>query len=443
VNYGPGGLTYADRYHARLGVYAVDTGTGRTVAYRADERFAYASTFKALAAGILLERATDRRLDQVVHYRESDLREYAPITSQHVRTGMRVRDLIAAALRYSDNTAANLVMERSGGPHAVQAGLRRLGDTTTHVDRTEPSLNEATPGDIRDTSTRPSVTTGFWHCEAMTEKIKVELDGVPGTLLWNLYHRAAEARRPDAVLEDPWAVDLVDLIDFPFERFGEPRMAQWHALRVLCFDRAIGRFLRAHPESMVVALGEGLETQFWRVDNGRMRWLTVDLPETVEVRRRLLPDDPPRRRTLPASALDLGWMDEVDPGDGVLITTQGLLMYLQPDEVKSLIAACAERFPGGTLLFDAIPHDLAARSRRGGLPSGGGYQAPAWHWSLDPGEHEQILAYHPNIAGVRDLRYPRGRGALAIAPWVGFLPLVRKLRMPIVEVRFGDEVSAA
>ena len=141
------------RHHARLGVYAVDTGTGRTVAYRADERFAYASTFKALAAGILLDRATDAQLDHVVHYRESDLLEYAPITSEHVRTGMRLRDLIAAALRYSDNTAANLVMERIGGPHAVQAGLRRLGDTTTHVDRTEPSLNEATPGDIRDTST--------------------------------------------------------------------------------------------------------------------------------------------------------------------------------------------------------------------------------------------------------------------------------------------------
>jgi beta-lactamase class A len=152
----PAGPSFAQiehRYHARLGVYAVDTGTGRTVAYRADERFAYASTSKALTAGLLLERATDRRLDQVVHYRKSDLLDYAPITSKHVRTGMRVRDLIAAALRYSDNTAANLVTERLGGPPAVQAALRGLGDATTHVDRTEPTLNEATPGDIRDTST--------------------------------------------------------------------------------------------------------------------------------------------------------------------------------------------------------------------------------------------------------------------------------------------------
>ena len=136
----------------------------------------------------------------------------------------------------------------------------------------------------------------------MADKIKVELDGVPGTLLWNLYHRAAAARRPDALLTDPRAVELVEAIDFPFERFGEPRTAQVHALRVLTFDAAVLRFLNAHPGGTVVALGEGLETEFWRVDNGRVRWLTVDLPETVEVRRRLLPDDPPRRRSLARSA---------------------------------------------------------------------------------------------------------------------------------------------
>ncbi|GLY72012.1 class I SAM-dependent methyltransferase [Actinoallomurus iriomotensis] len=271
----------------------------------------------------------------------------------------------------------------------------------------------------------------------MADKLRVELTGVPQTLLWNLYHRAAEARRPDGLLDDPRAVELVDAIDFPFERFGEPAMAQWHALRVLCFDRAVRRFMTAHPGGTVVALGEGLETQFWRVDDGRVRWLTVDLPETVEVRRRLLPDDPPRRRTLAGSALDLAWTDEVDADEGVLISTQGLLMYLQPDEVRSLIAACAERFPGGTLVFDAVPHFMAERSRRGGMNPGAAYQAPAWHWSLDPGEHRKVLEYSPKISGVRDLPYPRGRGLLTIAPLVGRIPLIRKLRMPIVEVRFA------
>lgn len=144
---------------ARLGVYALDTGTGRTVTYRADERFAHCSTFKALAAGVLLKRATDDQLDRVVSYDSSDLLEYAPVTSEHVDTGMKLSALVDASLRHSDNTAANLILEELGGPGKVEAALRDLGDTTTNVDRVEPELNEATPGDARDTSTPRALAT--------------------------------------------------------------------------------------------------------------------------------------------------------------------------------------------------------------------------------------------------------------------------------------------
>ena len=100
----------------------------------------------------------------------------------------------------------------------------------------------------------------------------VELRGIPETTLWTLYMRAVEARRPDAVLDDPKAVELLEAVDFPFEaRFGAPRMAQWQALRARTFDDEVRRFLGRHPDGTVVALGEGLETQFWRVDNGRVR----------------------------------------------------------------------------------------------------------------------------------------------------------------------------
>lgn len=148
-----------DRYHARLGVYALDLGTGRTVAHRADARFAYASTYKALCAGVLLRRDSDAQLDRVISYRAADLVDYSPITSKHVGTGMSLRDLIAAALRYSDNTAANLLLNQLGGPDGLQRALRRLGDDTTHADRTEPTVNSAVPGDIRDTSTPRTLGT--------------------------------------------------------------------------------------------------------------------------------------------------------------------------------------------------------------------------------------------------------------------------------------------
>lgn len=139
------------RFHAKLGVYVLDTGTGRAISYQAGTRFAYCSTSKALASGILLMRGAP--LNRVITYRASELVEYSPITSQHVSTGMTLQAVMEAALEDSDNTAANLLLEQLGGPSRLQQALRRIGDTTTDSDRNEPSLNDASPGDTRDTST--------------------------------------------------------------------------------------------------------------------------------------------------------------------------------------------------------------------------------------------------------------------------------------------------
>ena len=122
------------------------------------------------------------------------------------------------------------------------------------------------------------------------DRIAVDLSGTPETLLWNLGRRAAAARARRPLLKDPRAVEIVDRLDYDFG--DASRGAGWHAVRVATFDAAIRRFLARHPSGPVVALGEGLETQFWRVDNGRMRWISVDLPEALELRRKLLPEGP-------------------------------------------------------------------------------------------------------------------------------------------------------
>lgn len=143
-----------ERSHdATLGVTAIDTRSGRTVSYRGGERFPFASSNKTFIAAATLHASTDADLDSVVHYTQADLLDYAPITTRFVDTGMTVRELIDAMLRFSDNTAANLLTARLGGPGAVQAWLRGIGDRTTTVDRVEPGLNEAAPGDVRDTTT--------------------------------------------------------------------------------------------------------------------------------------------------------------------------------------------------------------------------------------------------------------------------------------------------
>ncbi|AEI40973.1 class A beta-lactamase [Paenibacillus mucilaginosus] len=140
-------------YKARLGVYAVDTGTGRTIEYRPDERFAYASTFKALACGAVLKAKPLEGLEDRVTYTSGELVTYSPVTEKHVSTGMTLRELCDAAIRYSDNTAGNLLLKQLGGPKGFEAALKEAGDAVTKAERYETELNEAVPGDDRDTST--------------------------------------------------------------------------------------------------------------------------------------------------------------------------------------------------------------------------------------------------------------------------------------------------
>lgn len=141
------------RFHATLGVYVLDTESHKTLAFRADTRFAFASTSKFLDAAVLLRTATTGELNRVLRYRRSDLLAYSVITSKHLATGISVLDAMAAAMEYSDNTAANLMLYEIGGPQRLQRNLQTVGDEVTHVDRSEPALNDVTPGDLRDTST--------------------------------------------------------------------------------------------------------------------------------------------------------------------------------------------------------------------------------------------------------------------------------------------------
>ncbi|MDO9379522.1 MAG: class A beta-lactamase [Nocardioidaceae bacterium] len=151
-----------EREHAAtIGFHAARLGGGPSLRYRADEPRPVHSVFKALAAAAVL-RDLDRRgevLERRVRYSGSDLVPYSPVTELHVEDGLTVRELCDAAVRISDNTAANLLLEQLGGPRAITRFARSLGDDRTRLDRWEPDLNEATPGDPRDTTT-PRATSG-------------------------------------------------------------------------------------------------------------------------------------------------------------------------------------------------------------------------------------------------------------------------------------------
>ncbi|RUR01823.1 class A beta-lactamase [Labedella endophytica] len=146
-------------FDARLGVYALDTGTGEEVVWRADERFAFASTYKALAAGAVLDQVGIEGLDTSVMYGGKALVEYSPITEKYADIGMTIGDLADAALRYSDNTAGNMLFEVLGGPTGFDTALEALGDDVTESVREETELNAAERDETLDTSTPTALAT--------------------------------------------------------------------------------------------------------------------------------------------------------------------------------------------------------------------------------------------------------------------------------------------
>ena len=266
---------------------------------------------------------------------------------------------------------------------------------------------------------------------------KVELTGVPETALWNLYQRASAARAGH--LDDPRAVEVLGRLDYPFERFDVPYgglAARLHALRVRTVDAALRRVLAGAPDATVVALGEGFETQFWRVDDGRLRWLALDLPEVVAVRRVVLPDGS-RNRTLAGSAADADWTAQVDRGRPVIITAQGLLPYFERDEVHRMLTAWARLLPGAWLLFDAVTAPLQAARRRNRLPEG--YRAPDWTWTVDAGELRRLR----RLPGLMDLQeVPQAGGDRLL----GVLRRVPGLKsqlpaVPVFQARLGLDAA--
>jgi O-methyltransferase involved in polyketide biosynthesis len=186
------------------------------------------------------------------------------------------------------------------------------------------------------------------------------LNEVSKTLLIPLYFRAMESQRPDALIQDPKAVELVSKLDCDFSDVQKMKNDQVNILlRVREFDRQARAFLAAHPNGVIVDLGCGLDTRFERlgsdqVDNGQWSWYGLDLPEVIELRKELL-EETPRSHCIACSVLDFRWLDALSAqvGESILFLAEGLLVYFEESDVKDLVQALTGRFPGSELVCEA------------------------------------------------------------------------------------------
>jgi O-methyltransferase involved in polyketide biosynthesis len=216
--------------------------------------------------------------------------------------------------------------------------------------------------------------------ENQADKHEARLGAIQETLFITLAARARESRRKRPLLRDPRAVELVESIDYDTAKYGRGAGGPITVLRSTIFDFWVRSFLADNPNGTVVELGTGLNTRFERVDNGTVHWIDLDLPDTIELRRRFFTDSD-RRRMVAASVLDTDWPSAVEDCPGpYLFVTEGVLVYLPENEVTAMLTRLGERFPGAMIAFDTYSrraleqqHKMAARKQ----------MDARWAWSCD------------------------------------------------------------
>ncbi len=218
--------------------------------------------------------------------------------------------------------------------------------------------------------------------ETIENKIETKLNNIPETMLWTLRNRAIEALRRDAIIKDEKAVKIFNSISYDYEKnFGKADAS--HAVRSLDFDREISKFLQKHPSSTIVNLGEGLETQRYRVKHEQALWITVDLPEAINIREIFIKADL-NHLHLKQSATNIKWFESCKKDKPVLICAQGLFMYFNEKELSKLINDIYAYFDEAYILFDTIPKFLSNKTMsKNGWKKTKTYTTPKMPWGIN------------------------------------------------------------
>ena len=198
----------------------------------------------------------------------------------------------------------------------------------------------------------------------MPAKRSAQLGEVEETLLVPLYARALETRRKRPILKDAKAVEMVESIDWDFERMGQRWRMMACVMRTAAFDTRVADFLRRHPDGTVVEIGCGLNARFERLDNGRVHWFDLDLPDVIELRRRFFIDSE-RRTALASSVVDADWIETVRRSPGpYLLVAETVFIYLEESQVRTALAQIARGFPGAHIAFDTGSRRAVDRANR-------------------------------------------------------------------------------
>jgi O-methyltransferase involved in polyketide biosynthesis len=272
----------------------------------------------------------------------------------------------------------------------------------------------------------------------MSQSVDQPLSGVAETLLMTLYIRAMETARPDALIKDEIAIKVLNQLDYDFTRIRKIKMDEDDKVAVILrnreFDRHARDFLAHHPQGVIVHIGCGLDARFERVDNGQVEWYDLDLPQVIELRRKLIHTEWGRYHLLGCSVFDKAWINTVTMHTPrpFLFLVEGVLMYFTEAQVKDLVLTFRDNFPGAELVCDVFsPFIVRANNLRMSLSKIG----VRYYWGVKDGK--VLERWGDGITLVNEWRYfdtPEPR--LAHIRWMRHIPLLANV-MRIFHYRFG------
>ncbi len=194
------------------------------------------------------------------------------------------------------------------------------------------------------------------------DKIKIAMDAVPETMLQTMYARAKESQKPDAVIHDEKAVEIIQKLDYDFSLADKDApMSSGVIARTIILDRLVSGYLEKHQNALVVNIACGLDTRCYRNAGKYAQWYNIDLPDTIHVRRQFLEEEGPVIYQIAGSAMDSTWADRIEyHGEPVLVIIEGLTMYLCEADVRKIFEIIDHKFRHADVLVETMNPFMAS-----------------------------------------------------------------------------------
>lgn len=259
----------------------------------------------------------------------------------------------------------------------------------------------------------------------------ISLEGVPETMLQTLYARAAYSQKEGHKFYDARAVQIVSHMDYDFTNAAKDAMMSNGVIaRTILLDRMVDKFIKENPEGTIVNIACGLDTRFYRVDNGKVCWYNIDLPETIAVRRRFLEENG-RVAMIAKSAMDESWADEIgEPKGKVLVVIEGLVMYLTEADVKQILSIVDRRFDSVEIIMETMNPWVVKHMKEKSIEA----TKAKFTWGLKSGRDLKLIS--PGFDWIEDVSLVEGmKVILPVYRLIGWIPAVKNISNKLVVLK--------